>query len=257
MGVTSVLQGKRGLIVGIANASSIAYGCAKAVRAAGAEIAVTYLNDKAEPHVRPLAEGLKASLVIPLDVRVPGQLENAFSEISQTWGRLDFVIHSIAFALRDDLHGRLIDSSADGFALAMDVSCHSFLRMAKLAEPLMPDGGSLLTMSYYGAEKVVENYNLMGPVKAALEASVRTMAVELAAKRIRVNAISPGPIATRAASGIRDFEAMAARAVQRVPGGRLADIDDVGALATFLIGDGARSITGGTHYVDGGCHLVG
>lgn len=252
-----MLQGKRGLIVGIANENSIAYGCATAMHAAGAEIGVTYLNDKAEPHVRPLAERLEAPIIAPLDVRMPGQMESVFAAVAQRWGRLDFVIHSIAFALRDDLHGRLVDCAAEGFALAMDVSCHSFLRMAKLAEPLMTEGGCLLTMSYYGAEKVVEHYNMMGPVKAALEASVRTMAVELATKRIRVNAISPGPIATRAASGIKNFDAMTARVVERTPGHSLAGIEDVGALATFLSSDGARSITGGVHYVDGGYHLLG
>lgn len=250
------LHGKNGLVVGIANADSVAYGCAKAFRQAGADLAVTYLNAKAEPYVRPLSEALGAALIVPLDVRVPGQLEDVFDRVRRQWGRLDFVLHSIAFAPRDDLHGRLIDSTADGFAKAMDVSCHSFVRMAKLAEPLMDNGGCLLTMSYYGAIKVSENYGLMGPVKAALESCVRYMAVEMGPKRIRVNAVSPGPMRTRAASGIKDFDVMMQRAATRVPEGRLATIDDVGALAAFLVSDGARAITGNTAYVDAGYHIT-
>lgn len=251
------LAGKKGLVVGIANQDSVAYGCAKAFVREGAEIAVTYLNAKAEPHVRPLAEALNAPIIAPLDVRIPGQLEAVFDAIKAKWGRLDFLIHAIAFAGREDLHGRLVDCSAEGFAQAMDISCHSFLRMAKLAEPLMDKGGCLLTVSYFGAEKAVENYNMMGPVKSALESAVRYMACELGPKAIRVNAVSPGPIRTRAAGGIKNFETMAARAAERAPAGRLVTIDEVGALAAFLVSDGAAGITGNTAYVDGGLHITG
>src|SRR3954471_6744727 len=184
------LEGKRGLVVGIANDSSIAFGCAKAFRALGAELAVTYLNAKAERHVKPLADELEASLFLPLDVRNEGELEAVFTAIQEKWGKLDFVLHSIAFAPKEDLHARVVDSSQAGFLLAMDVSCHSFVRMAKLAEPLMTDGGCLQTVTFYGGEKVVDHYNLMGPVKAALESVTRYMAAELGAKSIRVHAFA-------------------------------------------------------------------
>lgn len=251
------LTGKRGLIVGIANDQSIAYGCAAALQAAGAELAITYLNAKAEPHVRPLAEGLRAPLILPCDVREPGQLEGVFAAIEHEWGRLDFVLHSIAFAPREDLHGRVVDASAAGFAQAMDVSCHSFLRMAKLAEPLMSAGGTLLTVSFYGSSRVVEHYNLMGPVKAALESAVRYVAAELGPKGIRAHAISPGPIRTRAASGIDRFDELLADAAARAPARQLADIADVGQLARYLISDAAKRITGTVIPVDGGQHLTG
>jgi enoyl-[acyl-carrier protein] reductase I len=251
------LTGKRGLIVGIANDQSIAYGCAVALQAAGAELAITYLNDKAQPHVRPLAESLGAPLILPCDVREPGQLEAVFAAIERDWGRLDFVLHSIAFAPREDLHGRVVDASAAGFAQAMDVSCHSFLRMAKLAEPLMREGGTLLTVTFYGSSRVVEHYNLMGPVKAALESAVRYVAAELGPKGIRAHAISPGPIRTRAASGIDRFDELLADAAARVPARQLADIADVGQLARYLVSDAARHITGTVIPVDGGQHLAG
>lgn len=255
--MAGALEGKKGLVVGIANEHSIAWGCARAFRAAGADLAVTWFNDKARPHVEPLAKQLQSSIALPLDVEQPGQLEAVFDAIAAQWGRLDFVLHSIAFAPKDDLHGRVTDSSREGFGRAMDISCHSFMRMARLAEPLMPHGGSLLTMSYLGAEEVVSHYGLMGPVKAALESSVRYLACELGPQGIRVNAVSPGPLATRAASGITDFDELLARAAQRAPLRRLVDIDDVGALSTFLASDAARSITGGTLYVDAGFHILG
>jgi len=250
------LQGKRGLVVGIANDQSIAWGCARALRAAGAQLALTWLNDRARPHVEPLAQQLGAAITAPLDVSVPGQLEALFAQIEREWGGLDFLVHSIAFAPKQDLHGRVTDSSAAGFAQAMDVSCHSFMRMAKLAEPLMGQGGSLMAMTYLGAEEVIADYGLMGPVKAALEASVRYLAAELGPAGIRVNAISPGPLATRAASGIAHFDRLLADAETRSPMRRLASIDDVGALCAFLAGDGARAITGGTLYVDGGYNIL-
>ncbi|MCG6118263.1 MAG: enoyl-ACP reductase FabI [Aquimonas sp.] len=250
------LTGKRGLILGIANDQSIAYGCASAMAAAGAELAVTYLNARAEPHVRPLAEGLRAPLILPCDVREPGQLEAVFAAIQRDWGRLDFVLHSIAFAPREDLHGRVVDASAAGFAQAMDVSCHSFLRVAKLAEPLMGEGGTLLTVTFYGSSRVVEHYNLMGPVKAALEGAVRYVAAELGPKGIRAHAISPGPIRTRAASGIDRFDELLAEAAASVPARQLADIGDVGQLARYLVSDAAKRITGTVIPVDGGQHLT-
>jgi enoyl-[acyl-carrier protein] reductase I len=250
------LTGKKGLVVGIANAQSIAYGCAKAFRAAGAELAITYLNAKAEPHVRPLAEDLASPLMLPCDVREPGQLEAVFEAVARQWGGLDFLLHSIAYAPREDLHARVVDCSRDGFLVAMDVSCHSFIRMAKLAEPLMKDGGCLLTVTFYGAEKVVEHYNLMGPVKAALESAVRYMAAELGRKRIRVHAISPGPLLTRAASGIDQFDELLARVASRAPTHDLVTIEDVGAVAACLVSDAARAMTGNTAYVDAGYHVV-
>ena len=251
------LSAKKGLIVGIANEHSLAYGCARHFRLAGAELAITYVNAKAEPYVRPLAASLGSEIVMPCDVTVHGQLDAVFAEIAQRWGRLDFLLHSIAYARAEDLHGRITDCSADGFAFAMQVSVHSFLRMAKLAEPLMSSGGCLLAMSYYGADKAVAHYNVMGPVKAALEAAVRYMAVELGPRHIRVNALSPGPIATRAASGIEHFDALLERAVKEAPEHRLISIDDVGALAAFLVSDAAKAITGDIVYVDAGYHVVG
>lgn len=257
MNVLPGLEGKKGLVVGIANSHSIAWGCARAFRAAGADLAVTWLNDKAAPYVQPLAAQLQAPIQMPLDVEQPGQLEAVFDAVTRQWGRLDFVLHSIAFAPAADLHGRLADSSREGFLRAMDVSCHSFARMARLAEPLMKDGGSLLTMSYLGAAEVIDNYGLMGPVKAALESSVRYLAAEMGPQAIRVNAVSPGPLATRAASGIADFDQLLANAALRAPLRRLVDIDDVGALCAFLASDAGRSITGNTLYVDAGYHILG
>ncbi|WP_348756456.1 enoyl-ACP reductase FabI [uncultured Aquincola sp.] len=254
---TPSLQGRKGLVVGIANEHSIAWGCAQAFAAAGAELAVTWFNDKARPFVEPLALQLKAPITLQLDVEQPGQMEAVFEAITRQWGRLDFVLHSIAFAPRSDLHGRVTDCSREGFLRAMDISCHSFARMARLAEPLMPEGGSLMTMSYVGAEEVIPSYGVMGPVKAALEASMRYLAAELGPRGIRVNAVSPGPLATRAASGIPQFDALLADAVQRAPLRRLVSLQDVGALCTFLAGDGARAITGSTLYVDGGHHILG
>jgi enoyl-[acyl-carrier protein] reductase I len=252
--VGDMLKGKRGLVVGIANADSIAYGCAVKLRAFGADLAVTYLNDKAEKHVRPLAEQLGAGIIAPLDVQQPGALEALFDRIGRDWGGLDFVIHSIAFAPREDLHGRVVDCSAEGFAQAMNVSCWSFLRMAKLAEPLMGAGGVLVTMSYYGADKVVGNYNLMGPVKAALEASVRYAAAELGERGIRAFAVSPGPLRTRAASGIAQFDELVEMAQARAPQHRLVDIAEVGRVVAFLVGGASSGMTGDTIYVDAGLH---
>ncbi|GJE43793.1 enoyl-ACP reductase FabI [Methylobacterium soli] len=250
------LLGKRALVLGVANAHSIAYGCARVFHRLGAQIALTYLNEKARPFVEPLARELDAPIFAPCDVQNPGELEGVFGQIAECWGGLDIALHSIAFAPRQDLQGRLVDSSPEGFRIAMDVSCHSFIRMARLAEPLMPDGGTLLTMSYHGASKVVPNYNLMGPVKAALESAVRYLAYELGKQEIRVHAVSPGPLKTRAASGLKDFDLLLAEAVQRSPIGELVDIDDVGLTAAYLATPYAAHLTGMTIYVDGGLSIM-
>ena len=251
-----LLKGKKALVTGIANDQSIAWGCAKAFRAFGADLAITYLNDKAKPYVEPLAKEVEASIFMPLNVQVDGQMEAVFDTIAKQWGKLDICVHSIAFAPKADLQGRVVDCSKEGFLLAMEVSCWSFIRMAKLAEPLMKDGGTLSTMTYYGSQMVVENYNMMGPVKAALEASVRYLAAELGPKGIRVHAISPGPLKTRAASGITDFDELIAKAQEKAPSRRLVSIEDVGVAVAFLSMNGAKLITGETLYIDGGYHII-
>jgi enoyl-[acyl-carrier protein] reductase I len=254
--IGDMLRGKCGLVVGVANENSIAFGCAAKLRAFGAELAVTYLNEKAERYVRPLAEQISADLILPLDVEQPGQMESVFSRIREKWGRLDFVIHSIAYAPRGDLHGRVVDCSLGGFQQAMTVSCYSFIEMARFAEPLMRPGGALLTMSYYGADKVVNNYNIMGPAKAALEATTRYLSAELGQKGIRVFAVSPGPLKTRASSGIAEFDELVDAAVARSPAHRLVDIAEVGRVVAFLVGPGSLGMTGDTIYVDAGLHIV-
>ena len=251
-----LLDGKKGLIVGIANDQSIAWGCAKAFRALGAEVAVTYVNDKAKKYVEPLARALESPIVMPLDVNKPGQMEAVFERITKEWGSLDFVVHSIAFSPKEALQGRVVDVSRDGFAITMDISCWTFIRMAHLAEPLMRKGGTLFTMTYYGSQMVVKNYNIMGVAKAALESAVRYLAAELGPKGIRVHAISPGPLATRAASGIPEFDALLDKARAKAPARSLVSIDDVGVATAFLAHDAARLITGETLYVDGGYHII-
>jgi enoyl-[acyl-carrier protein] reductase I len=249
------LEGKKVLVTGIANDSSIAYGCAKAMRELGADLAVTYLNDKAKQYVQPLAESLGADIFLPCDVTHAGELEAVYEEIDKRWGVLHSALHSMAFAPKQDLQGRLVDSSLAGFQVAMDVSCHSFVRMAKLAEPLMSDGGTLFTMTYLGATRAIPNYNLMGPVKAALESTTRYLALELG-PAIRVHAISPGPLKTRAASGLTDFDKLMAKAAERAPAKQLATIDDIGRYVAFLASDAGRMLTGDTLFVDGGYHIA-
>lgn len=250
------LQGKRGLVVGVANEASIAAGCAEAFHAAGAELALTYLNEKARPWVQLVATAVNASLLMPCDVREEGQLEAVFDQITTKWGQLDFLLHAIAFAPREDLHNSVVNSTAEGFAMAMDVSCHSFLRMARLARPLMTNGGALITVSFYGADRVVENYNLMGPVKAALESSVRYTAADLAGDGIRAFSLSAGPVKTRAASGIDRFDSLLDEVRKRTPTGKLVGIDEIGGLAAFLASDAATPMSGSVIYADNGFHTT-
>ncbi|MGQ3676649.1 enoyl-ACP reductase FabI [Xanthobacter sp. TB0139] len=251
------LSGQKALVVGVANEHSIAWGCAKALRHQGADLAITYLNEKAEPHVRPLAEELDAEIIAPLNVQDDTAMADLFRQISEKWGRLDTLIHAVAFCPADDLHGRVVDCSRDGFGMAMDISVHSFMRMVRHAEPLMVNGGSCQTLSYYGSARVMEHYNVMGPVKAALEASVRYMAAELGAKSISVNALSPGPMKTRAASGIAEFDTMMNEVSARAPTHQLSTLRDVGAYAAFLASPSARNVTGCVHMIDGGFHIMG
>jgi enoyl-[acyl-carrier protein] reductase I len=255
-GPRPIHAGRKALVVGIANEHSIAYGCAAAFRELGADVAITYLNEKARAYVDPLAKALECPIYLPLDVSTPGQLEAVFDRIAKDWGRLDILVHSIAWAPKDDLQGGLLACSAEGFAKAMDISCHSFVRMAKLAVPLMKDGGTMFAMSYLGANRVVTNYNVMGPVKAALEAACRYLAYELGPKKIRVHPVSPGPLKTRAASGLKDFDLMLNEAMQKAPVGELVDIMDVGFACAYLASPYARRITGDTVYVDGGVNIM-
>ena len=254
--IGDMLKGKRGLVVGVANDHSIAFGCAAKLRAFGAEVALTYLNDKSKTYVEPLARQIDADLLLPLDVMQPGQMQAVFERIEREWGKLDFVIHSIAFAPRADLHGRITDCSRDGFVQAMQISCHSLIEIAHHAEPLLNPGGAIITMSYYGADKVVEHYNMMGPVKAALESTVRYMAKDLGEKDVRVFAVSPGPLRTRASSGINHFDELIEMATTRSPGRRLVDIAEVGRVVAFLVSGSASGMTGDVIYVDAGLHIM-
>ena len=250
------LAGKKGLITGVANDKSIAFAVAKAVRALGGEIALTYQNEKTAKYTQPLADAMGAKLFLKLDVAEPGSLESVVEQCGQAFGQIDFAVHSMAFCNADDLHGRVIDTTEEGFDSAMNVSCHSFLRMAKALEPLMAEGGSLITMSYLGAERVVRNYGVMGIIKAALESAVRYMAYDLGPKGIRVFAVSPGPIMTRAASGITNFDKLLQSDAVKAPLGHTVSIEEVGALTAFLCTSGSSGMTGQTIYVDAGAHIV-
>lgn len=253
-----LLENKKVLIIGVANEHSIAYGCAKAFSDMGAELAITYQTEKGRAFVEPLLADLNAPIFLQCDVSTPHSLEHVFQTVKAQWGTLDVALHAIAFAPKEDLHGRVVDSSSDGFMCAMDISCHSFIRMAKLAEPLMTNGGSLFTMSYYGAEKVIPNYGVMGPVKAALEASTRYLAAELGSKSIRVHAISPGPLKTRAASGLKMFEQLLHDAAEKCPTHTLTTIEEIGKTVAFLsVDEIGKNITGQTIYIDGGYHIMG
>ncbi|MDR2688330.1 MAG: enoyl-ACP reductase FabI [Azoarcus sp.] len=259
MSSTISLEGKVGLITGIANEKSISTGVAEACKDAGAKLIVTYQNEKTRAFIEPVLNRLGVTDVFLLDVTQPETLNAVFDEIGARHGKLDFVLHSMAFAKRDDLHGRVVDTSADGFALAMDISTHSFVRLTKAAEPLLEKagGGSVVTMTYLGADKVIPHYGVMGLCKAALEAATRYLAAELGEKNIRINAVSPGPLMTRAASGIAGFDGLMAAAVERSPMHSLVTPEDIGALAAFLFSDAGRFITGGVHYVDAGYNIMG
>jgi enoyl-[acyl-carrier protein] reductase I len=249
------LSGKKGLILGVANDQSIAWGCALMAKRMGAEVIVTCLNEKARGYVEPLTNAEAIALEV-CNVEDQGALEGLVNSAIKSFGHLDFVIHSIAWAPLEDLHGRVVDSSSLGFSRAMEVSCHSFATLAKLCAPHMPNGGAMISMTYLGADEAVPHYGLMGPVKAALESLVRYMAVELGGNRIRVHAVSPGPILTRAASGIEHFDQLMRDAVQKSPLGRSVRLDEIASLCTFLCSDAASGMTGQTIYVDGGCHAV-
>lgn len=253
---TLSLKGMKAVVLGIANQDSIAYGCAKAFRVMGADLAISYLNEKSKAFVAPIAEELEAEIFLPCDVQHETQMATLFTEIENRWGRLDIGLHAIAYAPRQDLQGRLVDSSSEGFSMAMDISCHSFMRMARFCEPLMTDGGTLFTMSFHGSQKVVKNYNLMGPIKAALESSVRYLAYELGPREIRVHAISPGPVKTRAASGLKAFDDLINDTALRAPIHQMASIEDVGMAAAVLATPSAKIITGETIYIDGGSNIM-
>lgn len=248
--------GKKGLIIGVANERSIAWAIAKALHQGGAELAFTFQGEALERRVRPLADSVGSKIVEPLNVTDDAQLDQLFDKIRGTWDGLDFLIHSVAFANREDLDGRFVNTSRAGFALALDISAYSLVACAKRAEPLMTNGGSIVTLSYYGAEKVVPNYNVMGVAKAALEASVRYLAYDLGPKKIRVNAISAGPVKTLAAAGIRDFRHMLAAAQEKTPLKETITAEDAGGLAAFLCSSGGLHVTGTTMYVDSGAHIM-
>lgn len=249
------LTGRKGLVVGIANDRSLAWPAAMHFRQAGAELAVTYVGARAKPHVEPLAARLGAPIVLPCDVTEPGELDTVFQTITERWGRLDFILHAVGSVPPADLRGRLTDCSAKGFEQAMQASVHSLIRMAHLAEPLMARGGSLITLSYLGGQRVVENYNVMGPVKAALEATVRYLAHELGPANIRVNAISAGPVETRAASGLTGFAGILNATARAAPLRRNIEADEVGRAALLFASDYTSGITGEVLYVDAGVHI--
>ncbi len=251
------LANKVGLVIGIADERSIAWGCAKAFHDCGAQLAITYRRDRSESQVRPLADALGAPVVLPLDVTDEAQIDGVFTAIDRQWGKLDFLLHSVGCCPRRELHRRVVDVSPEGFGRAMNVSCYSFIRLVHRAEALMHAGGACLTISYLGAERVIENYGIMGPVKAALEAIVRYAAAELGPKGITVNALSPGPLQTRAASGIEHFDALLDTAAKRAPTQHLSTIEDIGAHAAFLVSSAARNVTGAVHHIDGGYFITG
>ena len=252
-----LMAGKRGLVIGVANDRSIAYGIAKACAGAGAELCVTYQVEALEKRVRPLAEELGATLVMQADVVDAASMDALFARLAQHWGKLDFVVHAVAFSDREELKGLYVDTSRDNFLRTMDVSCYSFTDLCRRATALMPDGGSLLTLTYFGAEKVMPHYNVMGVAKAALEASVRYLAADLGKRAIRVNAISAGPIKTLAASGIGDFRYILKWNELNAPLRRNITIEEVGNAGVYLLSDLGRGVTGEILHVDAGYHIVG
>lgn len=250
------LNGKKGLILGVANEHSIAWGAAKQLHNCGATLGITYGQEKTAKYTKPLADQINCPIYMPCNVEVEEDLIKLFEEIRLKWGKLDFLFHSIAFAPKESLQGRVVDCSLAGFNKAMEVSCYSLIKLAKLAEPLMQAGGSILTVSYYGSQKVVKNYNLMGIVKSALESTVRYLAYELGGKDIRVNALSPGPIMTRAASGIADFNELLTDAVNRSPLKRGVTLDSIGNMAAFMSSDLSKDLTGQVIYIDTGSSIM-
>jgi enoyl-[acyl-carrier protein] reductase I len=251
------MEGKRGLIMGVANDRSLAWGITRALAAHGAKLAFTYQGDALGKRVRPLAASVGSDLVLPCDVTDPANLDAAFGELGRRWDTIDFLVHAIAYSDKGQLKGRYVDTTAENFALTMNVSCFSFTAVCQRAERMMPNGGSLLTLTYYGAEKVMPHYNVMGVAKAALEASVRYLAVDLGSKGIRVNAISAGPIKTLASSGIGDFRYILRWNEYNSPLKRTTTIDDVGGAGLYLLSDLGRGVTGEIHHVDSGYHVVG
>ncbi len=252
-----MLQGKKFLILGIANERSIAWAIAQALHAAGAELCVTYVGDAIEKRLRPLAESLGCKHILPCDVQSDQDIDTLFDELKERWGTIDGIVHSVAFAEKEDLHGRFCKTSRRGFGLALDVSAYSLIALAGRAEPLMQNGGSILTMSYLGAERVVPHYNVMGVAKAALESSVRYLASDLGANGVRVNAISAGPIKTLAAAGIPQFRDMLASFADKAPLKRNVTVEDVAQTALFLLSPGGAGVTGETLYVDCGFNIMG
>ena len=257
MAHAGLMHGKRGLIMGVANDRSIAWGIARTVASQGAELAFTYQGEALEKRVRPLAQSVGANLVLPCDVTDDASTREVFQTLHSEWGRLDFLVHAIAYANKDELKGRYVDTSPENFAMSMDISAYSLTAICRAAEPLMQAGGSILTLTYYGAERVMPHYNVMGVAKAALEASVRYLAVDLGQSNIRVNAISAGPIKTLAASGIGDFRYILKWNEYNSPLRRNVSIDEVGGAALFLLSDLGSAVTGEVHHVDCGYHVVG
>ena len=257
MSVSGLMEGKRGLIMGVANDRSIAWGIAKAAADAGAELAFTYQGDSLKKRVDPLAEQLGAKLVLPCDVTDAASMDAVFETLEKEWGKLDFVVHAIAFADKAELKGRYVDTSLDNFLMSMNISCYSFTAIAQRAEKLMHDGGSMVTLTYYGAEKVMPHYNVMGVAKAALEASVRYMAVDLGRDGIRVNAISAGPMRTLAGSAIADAKTVFNWNLTHAPLKQAIELDDVGGAGLYLLSDLSRSVTGEVHHVDAGYNVIG
>ncbi|HHK75025.1 MAG TPA: enoyl-[acyl-carrier-protein] reductase FabI [Rhizobiales bacterium] len=251
------MEGKRGLVMGVANNRSIAWGIARACADQGAELAFTFQGEALRKRVVPLAQSVGSDIVLPCDVADMDSIDAVFAEIEKQWGKIDFLVHAIAYANKTELTGRYVDTSRENFAKSLDISCYSFTAIAQRAEKLMPDGGSLVTLTYYGAEKVMPHYNVMGIAKAALEASVRYMAMDLGPKNIRVNAISAGPIKTLAASGIGDFRYILKWNEYNAPMRRTVTTDQVGNAGLYLLSDMGSGVTGEVHHVDSGYHVVG
>jgi enoyl-[acyl-carrier protein] reductase I len=252
-----LMAGKRGLIMGVANDRSIAWGIARAAHGQGAELGFTFQGEALEKRVRPLAQSLGSDLVLPCDVASDESIESVFAAVEESWGALDFLVHAIAYADKDELKGKYLNTSRENFVRSLDISCYSFTAVAQRAAAMMRDGGSLLTLTYYGAERVMPHYNVMGVAKAALEASVRYLASDLGKDRIRVNAISAGPIKTLAASGIGDFRYILKWNEYNSPLKRNVSLDQVGGAAVYLLSDLSNGVTGEVHHVDSGYHVVG